>query len=185
MAQPGQEGRGVLIYGGPPQQPPTGGKAAPQCPCAPPQTAVPTPALSMGKLRHGALPCLHPTSLPTRTPHGPGGPLLSRGGCSTWGGLEGEPRIHWVPGDTVATPCWRSPGYITAGGVIPPGCTPVSPAAGWPGTPWGQEGGRGAAGCPQPRGRHLGGGWRRVPSDCHFPFTLEEGFATSLPPRAA
>lgn len=185
MAKPGQEGRGVLIYGGPPQQPPTGGKVALQCPCAPPQTAVPTPALSMGKLRHGALPCLHPTSLPTRTPMAPGG-CCSPGGAAAPGGASKR--------SLVSSGCqgtqWRPPagdpqGSSLQGGRYPLGAPRCHLLLGGLGHPGGRRVAGGLRAVPSPGEGILGGGWRRVPSDCHFPFTLEEGFATSLPPRAA
>lgn len=126
-----------------------------------------------------------PTSLPAKPLHGPGGALLSQEYCSTRGGLKGEPPICWGAGDKVGTLGWTPSECITALGYMH---TWVHPNVTCCRVAWdtlGQEDGGGAAGFPPAPGKASWGERGRVPSGCHFPFTLGEGFATLLPPRAA
>lgn len=96
-----------------------------------------TPALSIGKLRHGALPRLRLMACPSSSP-APEGFCCPGGAAAPQGALQGDSSIHWGLGDTVETPA---------------GSTPLSLAAEWPGTSWGR---RVAGGCGLPLPLHAG-----------------------------
>lgn len=139
--------------GGIPRSTPQQEASCPRSVPTPPKAPAPTPALSMGKLRHGALPCLCPPN-----PHGLGGPPPSGGGG---GGSSGRPRrgaLHLLGARRqIGDPWLETPGvHHYRGGDAPLGmsqCHLLPSGLGHPGARgWG-----GAAGSPGPWGRHPGG----------------------------
>lgn len=154
--------------GGIPRSTPQQEASCPRSVPTPPKAPAPTPALSMGKLRHGALPCLCPPN-----PHGLGGPPPSGGGgVALRGGLEEEPCIYWGPGDKLGTPGWRPLGCITTGGAMHPWVCPSVTCCQVAWDTLGQEGGGGLR-APQGPGEGILGGLGKGPF--WLPLPLQAG----------
>lgn len=144
---------GVHSGGHSPQHPPTGSKLSPQCPYTPQSpSAHPRSINGETEARSPAV------SLPTKPPWSRRASTIRGGGVWLFGEASkrspastGGQETNWGP---LAGDPW---GASLQGGRCTPGYVPVSPAAKWPGTPWGKRVGGGAAGSPGPWGRHPGG----------------------------